>query len=224
MLTRVARKSLGGEARAADLYDALRAGHAAEAIGSITGFFINGQSVASICDSAIQPVMERLGRLWIADQREILTEHRATTICLNGLAMLRQMIGEPGHDAPVALGSSPDGDPYLLPSTMAATVVAEAGYRDLNFGPDLPLPLLAVAAEEHHARLVWLAVKAPRDWARLRSQIKATAQQLEKLNVHFVIGGKGIAIDDLRPLKNIHVMQTMSELAAFARGTLSPQA
>jgi len=220
VVARAAGKSLGNEALIADLNHALHTGHAAAAIGCIVGLFLNGQNAASICDRAIQPAMKRVGQLWLDDPRAILTEHRATAICVSGLSMLRRMIGEPANHAPVALGGAPDGDPYLLPSMMAGTVLAEAGYRDLNFGPDLPLELLAVATQEHRASLVWLAVKVAADWTTLRSRIEALAKQLETTSAHFIIGGTGVTPDDLRPSKNISVMQTMSELAAFARGAI----
>ncbi len=221
VLNRAAGKSLGDNALTADLYDALRTGNSAAALGCISGLFLNGQSVASICDGAIQPAMQQIGKLWLTDPRAILIEHHATTICLNSLSALRQMMGEPADGAPVALGGAPDGDPYLLPSMMAGIIVAEAGYRDLNFGPDLPLELLAVAAGEHHARLVWLSIKATPNRAKLRSRIKALEQRLTAMNTHFVVGGTGVASLDLRPSKNLHLMQTMNELAAFARGALA---
>jgi hypothetical protein len=139
-------------------------------------------------------------------------------ICLGALSALRQMLGERPQDAPIALGGAPEGDPYLLPSMMAGTVLAEAGYLDMNFGPDTPLELLAKAAEEYKPRIVWLSVKAVADPVGLPAKIVALAQRLGLLGVHLVIGGRGAEQLKIRSSKNMHVMQTMTELAAFARG------
>ena len=60
---------------------------------------------------------------------------------------------------------------------MAATVLAEAGFRDMNFGPDTPLELLATAAEDKKPRIVWLAVKAVADRAKRRTKINELARK-----------------------------------------------
>jgi methanogenic corrinoid protein MtbC1 len=205
------------------LYEALRVGDAAAATGCAAGLFLNGLSVASICDGPLQSAMQRIGELWREDPRGILVEHRAMSICMQSLEILRQMIGEPAKNAPVALGGAPDGDPYLLPSMMAATVLAEAGYRDMNFGPQTPLALLAMAAEENKAGIVWVSVKFAADRAKLRGDIVELAERLKKMDIKLVAGGDGIESLAIRSIKNVHVMQTMTELSAFARGAVSVQ-
>lgn len=211
-------KALGSRSLEQQFHERLELGDATGAKGCITSLFLNGSNVASICDGAIRQAMHQLGDRWRGDPRAILIEHRATDICLHALGILRQMVGEPSENAPVALGGAPEGDPYLLPSMMAATVLAEAGYRDMNFGPDTPLELLATAAEEKKPRLVWLAVKAVVDRAKVRSRIHTLAERLQGLGINLVIGGDGVELLAIRPSKHIQVMRTMNELSAFARG------
>ena len=160
-------KTLGSRSLERQLFEMLRAGDAAAASGCITSLFLNGLSVASICDGAIQEAMQRIGELWREDPRGILVEHRAMDISLHAVSGLKQMIGHPAPNAPIALGAAPEGDPYLLPSMMAGAVLAEAGYRDINFGPETPPELLARAAEDNKARLVWLSVKSVADQNKL---------------------------------------------------------
>lgn len=211
-------KTLGSRSLERQLYEMLRAGDAAAARGCVTSLFLNGLNVASICDGAIQEAMERIGELWREDPRGILVEHRAMDICLHALSGLKQMIGDPADNAPIALGAAPEGDPYLLPSMMAGAVLAEAGYRDINFGPDTPLELLAKAAEENKARIVWLSVKSLANPAKLPARINDLAESLASLNTILVIGGRSVEVLQIRSFKNMHVMKTMTELAAFARG------
>jgi excisionase family DNA binding protein len=218
--TTAASKTLGNDALVVTLYDALVTGDAPATNGCVAGLFLNGMSAAAICDTALQPAMQRIGEFWKDDSRGVLTEHRATGLCLHALNMLRRMMGDPADTSPVALGGAPDGDPYLLPTLMAGTVVAEAGYRDINFGPDTPMELLAVAAAEHHARLVWLSIKAPTDCPRMRKRINALAQQLASQGSSFVIGGTGVDLLGLRPSKDMRLMRTMTEFAAFAQGAV----
>ena len=100
---------------------------------------------------------------------------------------------------------------------MAATVLAEAGYLDMNFGPDTPLELLATAAEEKKPRIVWLAVKAVTDRTKLRTKINEVAEKLGTLGINLVIGGDAVEQLAIRSSKNIQLMQNMNELSAFAR-------
>jgi excisionase family DNA binding protein len=213
---------LSGQTLERQLYEALLAGNETAATGAVTGLFLNGLSVASICDGAIHRAMQHVGELWRDDARGILVEHRAMSICLGALGVLRQMIGDLPSNSPVAIGAAPEGDPYLLPSMMAGCVLAEAGYRDINFGPQTPLELLATAAEENKAALVWLAVKSAPDHVRVKKQIAELAARLAELHIHFVVGGSEVEALAIRSSKNLHTMKTMAELSAFARGTVTP--
>jgi methanogenic corrinoid protein MtbC1 len=210
--------ALSGDSLPGQFYEALRSGDAQAALGCISGLFLNGLSIAAICDGSIQPAMHRLGELWREDPRGILVEHRATDICVSALGVLRQMIGDPPKNAPIALGGAPQGDPYLLPSMIAGAVFAETGYRDMNFGPDTPLDLLATAAEEKKPRIVWLSIKSAGDRAKIRTQVGELAERLAGMGINLVIGGSAVESLNLRSGRNIHIMQTMTELGAFARG------
>lgn len=215
-----AGKILGTHALEASFYDALCAGNAPAANACVAGLYLGGMGVASICDGAIQVAMRRIGELWPDDPRAVLIEHRATGICIYALGMLRQLMGDPPADAPVALGGAPDGDPYLLPTAMAGAVLAVAGYHDINYGPETPLELLAVAAQEHKARLVWVSIKAVTDRVKLRARLNDLTERLSSMGVLLVVGGSGVESLGIRSLPSMHVMQTMNELAAFARGAV----
>ena len=99
---------------------------------------------------------------------------------------------------------------------MAGSVLATAGYRDINFGPETPLELLAAAAAEHKASIVWLSIKVVVDRAKLRRQIDELSDRLEAQGTRLVIGGGGVESLAIRATHHLHLMQTMTELAAFA--------
>ncbi len=211
-------KTLGNRWLERQLFETLRVGDTAAARGCVTALFLNGMSVPAICDGAMQDALQQIGELWLEDPRGILIEHRAMDTCLHALGLLRQMMGEPAKDAPVALGGAAEGDPYLLPSMMAGTVLAESGYRDINFGPDTPLHLIAAAASEHQAQVVWLSVKAVSDRTKLPTKIHELAEQLQTTGINLVVGGSGVEALDIRSAGNLYLLETMTELAAFARG------
>jgi methylmalonyl-CoA mutase cobalamin-binding subunit len=131
-------------------------------------------------------------------------------------SQLRQLLPAPQEPAPAALGGAPAGDPYLLPSMMAAAVLAEAGYRETNYGANTPVGLLATAAAEQRASVVWLSVSAADAAAGLRPEIESLAERLGALHATLLLGGRH-ALDILggEPIPNVRLLHSMRELAAF---------
>jgi methanogenic corrinoid protein MtbC1 len=155
--------------------------------------------------------------LWEHDPRGVLVEHRATDICLRAVAELRQLLPPPADVAPAAVGGAPAGDPYLLPSMMAAAVLADAGYRVTSLGADTPAEVLAAAAEELDARVAWLSVSHAEPDA-LRRDVERLASRLKHRGTTILLGGRRASGLDVAHLPNVFVLATMSELAAYARG------
>ena len=159
------------------------------------------------------------GRGYKHDPANILVEHRATDICVQTVSLLRQLLPPAAENAPVAIGAAPAGDPYILPSAVAAAVAAEAGWREINFGPNTPLNLLAEAVAKHHAQLVWLSISLEPTPAMIKA-FTALAGALSKTKVPLAIGGRGAAQMSAPRAANVHVLKTMAEFSALARGAL----
>lgn len=198
---------------------ALVAGDSAKARGQVVALYLGGMSVAAIADGPIRLAMEKIGPGYKHDPANILIEHRATDICVQTISLLRQLLPPAADDAPVAIGGAPTGDPYIVPSAVAAAVVAEAGWRETNFGPDTPLNLLASAAEQQQARLVWLSISLEAT-PQMNKEFKRLATGLQKLQIPLAIGGRGAAQMSLPRASNVHVLKTMAEFSALARGAL----
>jgi len=107
---------------------------------------------------------------------------------------------------------------------MAALVLAEVGFRDINFGANTPLALLADQAVEWGARLVWISVSAAPDSRTLRTQIEGFVPTLARRKIDLAIGGLHSADVIPRGVPNVHAIGSMAELAGFARGLLSRKA
>jgi len=206
-----------GEAEAA-LYDALRDGDAARAGGLVLSLYLGGTSLAAAFDGPISRAMHRVGELWQHDPRGVLVEHRATDICLGTVSRLRSLVAPAADDAPAAVGGAPEGDPYLLPSMMAAAVLADAGYRVTSLGANTPAGVLAQAAAEQKAALVWLSVSTAEPPAKPARDVEELARRLRAQDASLVLGGRHAAPLAGRGLPSVHVLAGMSELAAFARG------
>lgn len=205
-------------ALAEPLYDALHRGDLPEARSMLIAAFLDGKSIASLCDGPVRSVLARLGELYQHSDEGIFIEHRATDMCIHTLNQIRTMIATDISDAPVAVGGTPSEDPYIIPSLMATVVLTDLGYRAMNLGPDMPFEVLAGAAAKENARLVWLSASSPLHRRFLTDGIINLADQLAASGASLAIGGRQLdaSYADLRP--NIQLVGSMQELAAFARG------
>lgn len=199
------------------MFETLCRGDDMAARSLVMSFYTAGQSLPEICDGALARAMHFVGELWQHSSRGIMVEHRAVELVAGLLIVLRGIIRSVSDDAPVAIGGAPEQDTYRLPSMMAGLVLADCGYRDVNYGPQTPLRLLAGAAEEQRARLVWLSLSSPQPDGR-RAEIAALADQLAPRGVHLLVGGRRVSEVGLRGIKGLTLLNSMGELAAYARG------
>lgn len=202
----------------------LEQGRADDVRAIVVERYLAGHSVASLCDGPIRSAMARIGELWQHSDDGVFIEHRATDICLSSLHQLRaMMIGgetEPtdnGSDRPLALGGAPAGDPYLLPSIMAACVMLEVGYKEINLGPDTPMAAFQRAIDAHQPQIVWLSCSAPESRPD-KQDITKLADQLKKYDAVLAFGGRALESEPWAPVGNTLHCRTMSELAAYAHG------
>ena len=188
----------------------LMRGDAVGARGYLMARYLAGASIAELSDGPVRDAMHRLGELWRHDGDGVFIEHRATDACLQALAHFRNMI-EPPSNAPVAVGATPEDDPYILPTFIAAMVVASAGMTAVNLGPDTPVSALARAFETHHPALVWVSVSAPLPPARAREIDRWFASLPATTTI--VVGGR-----NCEPIAHrVRRVESMTELAAVAR-------
>jgi MerR family transcriptional regulator, light-induced transcriptional regulator len=211
----------GGASEEMALFETLLAGDREAAVQMIVSWYLDGRSLADIFDGPMRGSMHRLGELWKHEERGILIEHGGSAICAEAVATLRYLLPTVDERAPLALGGAPQDDPYLLPSMMAATTLAEAGFRDVNFGGQTPVNLLAHEAIQRDAALVWLSVSVQQDAKRMRAVISGLARSLKSHNIKLVIGGRYRAEHTPRSEEHVHSMSSMSELSGFAHGIQS---
>ena len=186
--------------------------------GWLLARYLAGSTIASLCDGPVRDAMHALGELWQHDEGGIFIEHRGTDVCIQALAHLRSSFDPPAN-APLAIGATPEDDPYIIPTFMAATVVAASGMRAVNLGPDTPLVALQAAYAHHHPRLVWISASAP----MLPDQARALAGWLASLpsSTVSVIGGR--ACDSLLAFTpTLRHAGTMSDLASIASDLARP--
>jgi DNA-binding transcriptional MerR regulator len=111
----------------------------------------------AVVESVIVPLFERIGDLWKAGQLKILNEHIASNCVSNFLwNMLRSI--EIAPRAPNIVLGTPAGQLHKLGTLSAALAAAEAGWRPINVGANLPAEELAAAVSKFNAKCVGLSV------------------------------------------------------------------
>jgi excisionase family DNA binding protein len=204
----------------AQVYEALVQGQSAKAFGLIHGPFLGGRPLAWIFDGPVRSAMHRLGELWKHQDDGILLEHRATDICVQAVMRIRLSLPVDSQ-APGSVGGAGPGDPYLLPTFMAATVLRDVGMNDTNLGPRTPLAVFREAVGRFNPRLVWLSVSVEQAAEALRPELVKLSEDLSAHGASLVIGGQAVGkLADLRH-PNLTIGHSMAELSTFARGLLA---
>lgn len=203
------------EDQSATLIDLLKAGHDRAARSFVLQLYLGGESIAAICDGPISAAMHTLGELWLTNENGIFVEHRATDICLGIMNQLRTLI-DVKDNAPRAVGGAPTGDPYMLPSIMAAATLDDIGYRAINLGPETPGDSLVHAAVDAQATIAWISISSVRNRAALEQSIATTAEKLSEHNIPLAVGGRECHRLSLDDSPNVFVGRSMRELSGYA--------
>jgi excisionase family DNA binding protein len=186
----------------------------------LVGGFVAGESIASLSDGVMREALSRAGELWEHGSDGIVVEHRAVDTCLRALSQLRSLLPSAAPTAPLALGAGFADDPYVLPSLVAALVLADAGFRDVNLGPTVPTAALVSAVARYAPVIVWRTMSAPVEAETLRRDLHAVLDAMPPEG-RIVLGGRGVPLG-LRQLPDrVHYLGSMGELAGFARGVLA---
>ncbi len=197
--------------------EALKAEDPRPARGMLLAAYLSGTPVSRIADELIHPAMEELGGLWKHSSAGIMVEHRATDTCIQTVSQIRSLIHAP-DGAPVAVGGGAPGDPYVLGSLAAAVTLAEEGFRTVNLGPDTPLDVLAAAAREYAASLVWLSLSSQGRSRPSGRELLAFARSMAQEGAKVALGGRALPPLPGPPEPGVFIGKSMSELAAYAAG------
>lgn len=203
------------------LYTAFVEDRPTEAVGLVVSLYLGGASLGWIFDVPMRSALARIGELWNHGPEGVFLEHRATETCLHALARLRPLVPDAPAGAPMALGGGQEDDVYRLPSVMAALVLAEAGFRVRDLGPDTPTETLLVAIRHLDPQVVWLSLSVPPP--KPHDAVADLRRVAETLGAGAVlIGGRGSVA--LPPIGHprVHRLGGMAEMAAYARAALVP--
>jgi methanogenic corrinoid protein MtbC1 len=180
-----------------------------------------GRALDELLDRLVAPAMASVGTQWVDGKIDVYQEHVATLRAWSILVELRGLLPTPQDRAPLALGGSPEGDPYLLPPLMAELTMADMGWRTLNTGPNTPVASLLEALKRHRPRLVWLSVTSVKPDESFFADYPRFFEAAQAAGASVVIGGQGLtdALQDRLVASGFGTR--LAHLKAFARSRSS---
>lgn len=140
------------------LQDALVSGDELGCREIVLNLFLEGHKLSLLCDELLAEVFREIGLLWECGDIEIYRERRACRMCVRVLHELRSLVPPPAASGPLAMGGTPHGDFYELPTTMVELVLRANGWQATSLGSSLPATTLAAAIADYRPRIFWLSV------------------------------------------------------------------
>jgi hypothetical protein len=202
----------------------LRASQAHAAQDLIQSLGAAGWSAVTLADQLIRPVMERIGHGWMVGSLDVYEEHEASHIVASSLLERIEHVARAAKDPrPLALGATPEGDPYVLSCLLGELVLSELGWQVRNLGVNLPLRSLAQATLRHRPRLVFLSVNYLRDEDQFVREYLSFYECVASAGAAVIVGGQALGPGLRSRLIYASFGDRMAHLAEFAR-RLSSQA
>ena len=199
------------------LLEALERDDQKTARGLLLGEFLSGSSIAAILDGSLRVALEKIGERWKDAPAGIVLEHRAVDTAVHALSTMRSAIPKPGAGAPCAVGGSPSGDPFVLPSLGAAIVLAEAGYVEMNLGAESPIEAMLAAVDRYRPAIVWRSVTRIVPARAVEEDLLALAERVAPWGGWVVVGGQSCPDPQASIHARVRALASMSDLARFAR-------
>ncbi len=184
----------------------------------IHGAYRGGVSIEVLADRVIGPVLHTVGHRWETRELEVMHEHRITQAFLSALYELQPMMsgrGQPGR--PVAIGGSPEGDHYLLPTLLVRLTLLDSGWDAINLGPNTPMSAFRDAIEEFSPRMMWLSVSHIAQSETFIEEYNALYEVAASRGVTVAIGGHALTEWLRKRMQYTAFGDRMAHLGALAR-------
>ncbi len=155
------------------------------------------------------PLLWAIGAAWHAGALSPAHEHLASAVVSRVVTWLTRQL-EPAEGAPALVVATPAGERHELGAALVAATAAEAGWRVIYLGADLPAADIAAAAAQARARAVALSLVDGSGGRALRAEIERIGARLGA-SVPLIIGGSAAAT---LTAPGVQVCPTLSTLRA----------
>ena len=201
------------------LIDALLEGDAEIVRRLVFDLYINGAEIVALCDDVIAPALHEVGEQWDCGAAEVYQERRACEIVGHILYELGTVLPATDVSAPRAVGGTPSGDDYRVPTQMVELALRDAGWNATSLGSSLPVETMQAAVDQHRPELFWISVSHIKD-DELAAALINFRQQLPP-TTRFVLGGRALSQDLVESLRPTAYCNNMRELRSSVELSLA---
>ncbi len=200
------------------LFRSLMAGCEEESANVLIGAYLHGKPLAEIFDSLICPAMCHIGELWCKGEISITQEHIATRAASCAVHKLRNVLPVSKITGELAMCCAMEGDFHELPTHLAQMTIENEGWEVLNFGANTPLYCLAEEVLQHAPEMICLSATVISDVERLSRDYKTFTEQIGKLKIPIVLGGRAFTEEQVRlRFPTDYHAQSFSEVAELTQ-------
>lgn len=178
---------------------------------------LRGHKLSELCDQVIAPAFAEIGTRWEHGSLEVYQERRASEICVRALHRFETLLPPPRDDARLAIGGSPAGDPYVLPTLVTEVALRESGWRAESLGNNLPTATLAAAIQHLRPRLAWVSVSWLADAEAFVADYQHIRAAAASAGACLVLGGNGLSQVILSRLSGHAYCRNLGELLGIVR-------
>ncbi len=178
--------------------------------------YLAGHTASEICDRVLADAFHDIGDLWNCGEAQVYQERRACNLCLRILGELRSLIPVPAEDAPLAIGGTPECDPYMLPTAMVEVAFRQMGWRAQSLGTHLPMTTMLDAVRDARPQILWLSVSHIDDEQRFLEEYRSFYEQVSS-DVAVVVGGRALLEPLRRQMEYTAYCDNLQHLEAFAK-------
>jgi len=197
--------------------DALEQGNEDKCLGVALDMRLAGHDMAVIVDSVIAPAFCALGNRWQHGEVEVYQERRGVEITRRVLIRLKDTLEPPDPAAPLAIGATPEDDPYSLPGLLAELVLLEMGWQARFLGSELPSDTIARAVQDLNPRMLWLSVSNLTDTDDFIRTYRRLYEVCLSRGCAVVLGGRAITESVRKQIQYASFGDNLKHLRAFAQ-------
>jgi len=201
-----------------DLFSALLAADETRCRQILFDGHLAGIPLSRLFDEVVTPAFERIGEAWACGQVHVFEERRAVETCERVLYELRQALGNGPPAAPLAIGGTPEPDPYSLATAMVELVLRQRGWNAQSLGSRLPLETAQAAVAQLRPRLFWLSVSYLDDEGRFLEEYARFYSRVQS-EVVVIVGGKALTSELRRHMQYAAYCDNLQHLEGFVAAT-----